>query len=193
MLTPRSLPNSISFSAQYIGIGRFFGPLHIEGIVECLTIYPDPITKEPNTPTSLYKRVSKDLKWHTLQYRFVACVANGFLGLQIVLGATLTALGANKKAGVATAIVILGALQTVIAGFLTYFKSRSQPNRARHFHNDLRRVMFQLDETVSIFCVEGYHDDPFAAFLRIEKQYEDAVTDAKNNYPDQWTVRPLKD
>src|ERR1700712_856042 len=42
------------------------------------------------------------------------------------------------------AITILGAINTVVAGFLTFLKSRNQPNRALQFRNALRGVYEEL-------------------------------------------------
>ncbi|OQV00186.1 hypothetical protein CLAIMM_05718 [Cladophialophora immunda] len=42
------------------------------------------------------------------------------------------------------AITVLGAINTVIAGFLTFLKSRNQPNRALQFRNGLRGVYEDL-------------------------------------------------
>lgn len=61
---------------------------------------------------------------------------------QIVLGATLTALGASDSSRVL--ITVFGALNTVIAGRIAFLKSRGQPVRARMFRDDLARV---IDET----------------------------------------------
>lgn len=76
----------------------------------------------------------------TVQYWFVASIANGMLWAQIIIGAAITALGATHASGSKTATIYLGAASTVIAGFLTYFKSRNQPNRSRQFRQALRKV-----------------------------------------------------
>jgi hypothetical protein len=78
--------------------------------------------------------------YSTVQYWFVASIANGMLWAQIIIGAAITALGATHASGSKTATIYLGAASTVIAGFLTYFKSRSQPVRSRQFRQALRKV-----------------------------------------------------
>ena len=79
----------------------------------------------------------------------VASAANGMLWAQIIIGAAITALGASHAPGSKTATIFLGAASTIIAGFLTYFKSRSQPNRSRQFRQALRKVRNKMDETAN--------------------------------------------
>lgn len=43
---------------------------------------------------SLRKRVTQAYRWHTYQYWFVATTSNSLLFLQILIAASLTALGA---------------------------------------------------------------------------------------------------
>lgn len=130
-------------------------------------------------------RVRRELRYHTAQYWFVACLANGLLWMQILIGAALTALGATRTRGGQTAIIYLGAANTVIAGFLTYFKSRAQPLRARQYRQALRSVRNNIDEKAAELVGKPTADGKAAAEA-IFKQYNDAIKDAEANYPDLW-------
>jgi hypothetical protein len=149
-----------------------------------------------------------------VQYWFVATLANGLLWAQIVIGAALTALGAyvvpslpliefsvayafsahysTKTANAQTAVIYLGAASTVIAGLLTYFKSRNQPNRARQFRNALRGVRNKIDD--KSHELHGLTPEQARAVAAgIIKQYNQALAEAAANYPDLWvTLGDLK-
>lgn len=85
-----------------------------------------------------------------------------------------------------TATIFLGATNTVIAGLLTYFKTRNQPNRPRQFRNDLAKVVDQLDDAEANFRNPNCRDDVVAVVQQIRQSYSEARTDAQTNYPDLW-------
>lgn len=76
---------------------------------------------------------------------FTATLTNTLLMSQVVLGATLTALGASDSSRIL--IVVFGALNTVIAGLIAFLKSRGQPMRARMFRDDLERVVDEIENS----------------------------------------------
>ncbi|OAL36375.1 hypothetical protein AYO20_04271 [Fonsecaea nubica] len=135
---------------------------------------------------SLRKRVTDAYRWHTYQYWFVAITSNSLLFFQILIAASLTVLGAFNDRRARTATIFLGATNTVIAGLMTYFKSRNQPNRARQFRNDLARIVDQLDDAEANFRNPNRHDDVYLVMEQIREAYNQARTDAEVNYPDLW-------
>ncbi|OAP59417.1 hypothetical protein AYL99_06715 [Fonsecaea erecta] len=135
---------------------------------------------------SLRKRVTDAYRWHTYQYWFVAVTSNSLLFLQILVAASLTVLGAFNDRRARTATIFLGATNTVIAGLMTYFKSRNQPNRARQFRNDLAKIVDQLDDAEANFRNPNVHDDVYTVMEQIRQAYSRARTDAEINYPDLW-------
>ncbi|KIX03249.1 uncharacterized protein Z518_06801 [Rhinocladiella mackenziei CBS 650.93] len=135
---------------------------------------------------TLRKRITEAYKWHSYQYWFVACFSNGLLFLQILIAASLTVLGAFNDRRARTATIFLGAANTVIAGLMTYFKSRNQPNRSRQFRNDLAKIVDQLDDAEANFRNPNYHDDVFTVMQNIRHSYNEARSDAQANYPDLW-------
>lgn len=84
-----------------------------------------------------------------------------------------------------TATIYLGAASTIIAGLLTYFKSRNQPNRARQFRQALRGVRNRIDDSVGDlqYCTP---DEARQIAKEIMKKYKDALKEAETNYPDEW-------
>ncbi|KIX99802.1 uncharacterized protein Z520_04438 [Fonsecaea multimorphosa CBS 102226] len=135
---------------------------------------------------SLRKRVTDAYRWHTFQYWFVAVTSNSLLFLQILIAASLTVLGAFNDRRARTATIFLGATNTVIAGLITYFKSRNQPNRARQFRNDLAKVVDQFDDAEANFRNPECHDDVYTVMEQIRQAYNQARTDSEINYPDLW-------
>ncbi|EXJ67744.1 uncharacterized protein A1O5_09090 [Cladophialophora psammophila CBS 110553] len=136
--------------------------------------------------TTLRKRVTDAYRWHTYQYWFVAVLSNSLLFFQILIAASLTVLGAFNDRRARTATIFLGATNTVIAGLITYFKSRNQPNRARQFRNDLAKIVDQLDDAEANFRNPNRRDDVYAVMEQIRDAYNQARTDAEVNYPDLW-------
>ena len=63
---------------------------------------------------------------------------NFCLGLQNILAAALTALGASDGSG--TADTVFGALNTILAGFLTWLKGSGLPNRLKYFRHEWAKL-----------------------------------------------------
>ena len=121
----------------------------------------------------------------------MATFSNSLLFLQILVAASLTVLGAIKDHKARTATIFLGAINTVIAGLLTYFKSRNQPNRSRQFCNDLAAIVNQLDDAEADFQNPEYNGDVDTVLRQIRDAYKQARTDAQANYPDLWVKGTL--
>jgi hypothetical protein len=143
-----------------------------------------------------YKEILDAQRHHKYQYWLVASVINILYLTQIVIGATATALGSVEMTSRpsqkrTTAITILTAIGTVIAGILAFFKSRGQPNRARQFRNDLRRVCQYVRFMEMEFRSPACAKDVEAALKEVNDLYKLALANAETNYPDTWS--PSKD
>lgn len=68
------------------------------------------------------------------QYVLFSRGINACLGVQIVVAATLTALGAGN--GGRAAVTVFGGINTVIAGLLTYLKGSGLPGRLQYFQHE---------------------------------------------------------
>jgi hypothetical protein len=132
---------------------------------------------------------------------------NTGLLLQIVLGATLAALGGTiSQDGIGIAITVLGALQALVGGILSYFIARNQPNRARHLTHELQSVLDRIEDADVQFRSGTYVGDGTAGNGREENremEVEDVVrmlieafavarSDKTRNAPDLWVAEGNK-
>lgn len=98
---------------------------------------------------TLYYRALRHRKNQGRMYAFSSAFTNTLLLAQIVLGAALTGLGATDQSRVL--ITTFGALNTIIAGLVAFFKSRGQPMRARMFRDDLDRVVDEIENSATMW------------------------------------------
>jgi hypothetical protein len=134
-----------------------------------------------------YYEKKKAADHHKYQYWLVASTINFILLLQIVLGATATALTASKfKTQVPS--TILTAIITVAAGILAFLKSKGQPNRARQLRNDLRKVVEGIENFEIDFRDPDCKREVVDALASVRSLYETARTNAETNYPHQWST-----
>src|SRR5690242_20098298 len=77
-------------------------------------------------------------------FKFASLFINGCLGLQVIVAAALTAMGAANSNHVS--ITAFGAINTVIAGILTYLKGSGLPNRIRWAENEWKKVREYIEQ-----------------------------------------------
>ena len=147
---------------------------------------------------ALYARASRKLKAQNLTYNFTAALSNTLLLSQVVLGATLTALGASESSHVL--ITAFGVLNTIIAGLVAYLKSRGQPMRARMFRDDLEHIVEEIENSKTMWLgirdnVHGYQeidiDDKVSVrseIARLTRLYESAVKRNMQNNPEMYSL-----
>ena len=138
-------------------------------------------------PGQFYYEKKKAADYHKYQYWLVASTINFILLLQIVLGATATALTASKVNARVTSTV-LTAIITVAAGILAFLKSKGQPNRARQLRNDLRKVVEEIENCEMEFRDPHCRREVAHAVASVRSLYETARTNAETNYPHQWST-----
>jgi small basic protein len=164
----------------------------------------------------LYARVNARYKAQRLEYHITASISTTLLLLQIIIGAVLTALGASSSPHIV--IAVFGALNTVIAGIITYLKGMGQPMRARAFRDELWNCLDEINDTEAAFLgvaegATGYGSNISASGVgkdanwnktvqeevtRLTALYESAEANARRNAPDFWadglkTTRVAKD
>lgn len=134
---------------------------------------------------------------------FTATLTNSLLLSQVVLGATLTALGASDSSRIL--ITLFGALNTVIAGLIAFLKSRGQPMRARMFRDDLERVVDEIENSAVMWLgisrgVHGYSaidtDEQVTVrseVARLTRLYDRAVKTNTMNDPDMYAAGAITD
>ena len=156
------MPSSFDDSAPLLqfpgsnGAGTFedLGDTH-EQFCKLIGVRPIHLPKDHKWdphPDALYVRVKRRKRNQSCTYQFTAALTNTLMLTQIVLGATLTALGASDSSRVL--ITVFGALNTVIAGMIAFLKSRGQLVRARMFRDDLARVIDEIEVRQDAWSVD---------------------------------------
>ncbi|KAK2827828.1 hypothetical protein FQN49_007303 [Arthroderma sp. PD_2] len=106
------------------------------------------------------------------------------LGVQIVVAAALTALGAGN--GPRVLITIFGAVNTAIAGYLTYLKGSGLPNRKRYHQSQYGKVRQQIEQRERDFCLEDCELDVLQEIRNIQQMYEEVQDDVEANTPENY-------
>lgn len=141
-------------------------------------------SSRPAQNIGIYGRViHAESKYHR-QHQSFAFLINGCLGLQIIVASALTALGASN--GPHKAVIVFGAVNTVIAGFLAYLKGSGLPNRLKYYEDEWTKVREYIEQRERDFCREGCGLDLEAEVLIIERMYEEVRSDVEANTPDSF-------
>ncbi|BFZ60663.1 hypothetical protein YB2330_001705 [Saitoella coloradoensis] len=118
----------------------------------------------------------------------------GALIVQIALSAVLTALGAsgNVNGGV---IAALGAIQTLLAGFLALINSTGQPKRTLDYWNDLQdlEARITLQETLIRYPSSRLQSAPTTPTVNeliehFQSEYVRVMQEANLNRTDVWAT-----
>lgn len=94
--------------------------------------------ERPGPNIGVYARVIQEERKTKWQYHAISTLINTIFLAQILVAATLTALGASNTSHIA--VTILGSVNTVIAGVQTYLKGQGLPNRLRQYEFGLRKL-----------------------------------------------------
>lgn len=117
-------------------------------------------------------------------FKFASLFINGCLGLQVIVAAALTAMGAANSNHVS--ITAFGAINTVIAGILTYLKGSGLPNRIRWAENEWKKVREYIEQRERDFSRPNCQLDVQQVVQVIEAMYEEVKADIANNTPDAY-------
>ena len=101
--------------------------------------------------------------------------------LQIIVGAALTALGAAK--GPAAAVTFLGAVNTVVAGLLTYLKGQGLPTRLEQYLHLLRTLREHIEAREREFLEPECPLDVDEEIDRVTRMYQEVRQTAQDNAP----------
>lgn len=132
----------------------------------------------------IYNRVCHREAQAKRGYKFAAMLINGCLGVQVIVAATLTAMGAANSNH--HSITAFGAINTVIAGILTYLKGSGLPNRIRYYENEWKRVREYIEQRERDFSRADCHLDVNEIVKQIEQMYEQVKADIQANTPDNY-------
>jgi hypothetical protein len=135
----------------------------------------------------LYKEVIDYQRSRSRQYHMVEWLFYLALGAQIVIGATLTALGPVSQLH-STAITILGVVNTSTAGVLALLKGQGLPDRLRKDEYEMRKVQDFIEETEARLVVGGQGtmdtEELDELLQQIFAKYNAARDTAEMNRPD---------
>ncbi|KAL9530469.1 hypothetical protein SMMN14_06003 [Sphaerulina musiva] len=157
--------------------------------------HPAKATYYPPKDT-LYHRAIEHRQSQARIYTFTSALTNTLLLTQVVLGASLTGMGASQSPG--WLITVFGALNTIIAGLVAFLKSRGQPMRARMFRDDLNRVVDEIENSATMWRgisqgIHGYDaidtDETVTVrseVARLTRLYDRAVKTNTINDPDYY-------
>lgn len=143
------------------------------------------ILNRPAKNLGIYGRVVAAERHANRDYHFWATLINSCLGLQIVVAATLTALGAAGGTHGA-AVTAFGAINTVIAGFLTYLKGSGLPNRIKYYKNEWTKLREYIEQRERDFSVEGSRLVLGTEVKIIENMFEVVMAGIETNTPDSY-------
>lgn len=139
------------------------------------------ILTRPAQNEGIYKRTVEEERRIKLQYSISNYMVNTFYMLQIIVGAALTALGAAK--GPASAVTFLGAVNTVIAGLLTYLKGQGLPTRLEQYLHLLRTLREFIEAREREFMEPDCPLDVDEEIDRVTRMYQEVRQTAQDNAP----------
>lgn len=140
----------------------------------------------------IYRAVIKAKRAKMWQFRAMWCVVLFCHFAQIIIGASLTALGplANDHGVV---ITILGATNTVIAGVLALVSGQGVPDRIQKDEIGYRKIQDWIEETESLLSVGIIGRNRKEVGLLVEeafKKYNAAKSNEENNRPNSYVNAP---
>jgi len=138
----------------------------------------------PAPNLGIYARVVHNEQDAKVGYKYFSWLINGCLGLQIVVAATLTALGA--AGGSRAAVTVFGAVNTVFAGILTFLKGSGLPNRLKYYQGEWKRVREYIEQRERDFGRPNCDDDPHRVAEIVESMYAEVKMDLEASTPDRF-------
>ncbi|KAK2594059.1 hypothetical protein QQS21_008244 [Conoideocrella luteorostrata] len=123
----------------------------------------------------IYPRVVKAERKARHGFKVYNIVINFCLGTQIIVAAALTALGAAN--GSRVTVTVFGAINTIIAGFLTYLKGSGMPQRLKYIQDEFKVVREYIEQREREFCVADCTLDPVMEADIIGEMYQSAKQD----------------
>ncbi|KAL8986732.1 MAG: hypothetical protein Q9169_008761, partial [Polycauliona sp. 2 TL-2023] len=132
----------------------------------------------------IYTRIVQEERQSTYQYYLMSGIINAAFMGQIIIAASLTALGAAN--GSRLAITILGSINTVIAGVQTYLKGQGLPNRLKQYQFGLRKLREYIEDRERDFSHEGCKLDVDHVIADVSAMYQAVRQTAEDNTPDTY-------
>ncbi|KIW01651.1 uncharacterized protein PV09_06836 [Verruconis gallopava] len=144
----------------------------------------------PAPNVGIYARVISAESKAAHSYKLFSAFISFCIGAQVLVAACLTALGAGNASH--KAVTAFGALNTVLAGFMAYFKGSGLPNRLKYYQNEWTKLREYIEQRERDFCRKECQLDLESEILVIERMYEDIKSDIEANTPDSFvSVRDI--
>ncbi|QDS68875.1 hypothetical protein FKW77_007562 [Venturia effusa] len=138
----------------------------------------------PAPNLGIYTRVIRNEQTAKIGFKYFSMLINGCLGLQIVVAAALTALGA--AGGSRGAVTVFGAINTVIAGILTFLKGSGLPNRFKYYQTEWKRVREFIEQRERDFSRPGCEHDVYGVVDMVEKMYFEVKAEVDASQPERF-------
>jgi hypothetical protein len=122
----------------------------------------------------IYTRVVRAEQMVTKKYKTISLLINVCLGTQVIVAAILTSLGAAN--GPRSAVTVFGAINTIIAGILTYVKGSSLPDKLKYHKDEWKRVREYIEQREREFCVTDCQLDVYEEIYIVEEMYKRVKT-----------------
>ncbi|KAI1394180.1 uncharacterized protein F4822DRAFT_39920 [Hypoxylon trugodes] len=144
-----------------------------------------PIGTRPAANIGIYARVIHSEQKSKDRYKVFSILINACYFLQIVVAASLTAMGA---AGVSHgAVTAFGAINTIIAGLLTFLKGSGLPARLKYYGNEWKKIREFIEQRERDFSRSNCTLDVFEIVATIDRMYNHTKQEIEMNTPDSYT------
>jgi hypothetical protein len=143
----------------------------------------------------IYTRVIDNETKAQRAYKIFNFLINTCLGIQVVVAAAVTALGAAS--GPHSAVTAFGAINTIMAGVLTYLRGSGLPDRLKHYQNQWKSLREYIEQREREFCLVNCDLDVQEEVFMVESMYQRVKsemettqsTDSKTQQPDDPRIR----
>ncbi|KAJ3541844.1 hypothetical protein NM208_g4413 [Fusarium decemcellulare] len=125
------------------------------------------VRSAPNV--GIYARVVRNERKATVRHTAFRFLVSTCLGMQIVVAATLTAIGAAN--GSHKAVTAFGAINTIIAGLLTYLKGSGLPTKLRNKKDEWKKVREYIEQREREFCLTDCPLNVHEEIQNVEEMY----------------------
>lgn len=144
----------------------------LTGIDHVPVLSKDGFFQPRNVPNlGIYTRVVKAEQTAAFRYRCFSILINTCLAVQIVVAAALTAIGAAQ--GPHGVITAFGAINTIMAGILTYLRGSGLPNREKTIEKAWGQIREYIEQREREFCLEGCQLSVDEEVRTVERMYEE--------------------
>ncbi|OTB07516.1 hypothetical protein M426DRAFT_317825 [Hypoxylon sp. CI-4A] len=144
-----------------------------------------PVGTRPAANIGIYTRVVHAEQKAKDRFKVFSIIINACYFLQIVVAASITAMGA---AGVSHgAVTAFGAINTIIAGLLTFLKGSGLPARLKYYGNEWKKLREFIEQRERDFSRTGCTLDVYEVVATIDRMYSNTKQDIEMNTPDNYT------